>query len=190
MMNGGVPPLPEVAMWESTSSHPRRRSLSLRVLGLLLVLIIVGCNEQRSALKGVPAPSKFAGSWMMSVTAPQGACGFLFHQLWCCCPVPIQTEDLKGGLLVRMPANTVLGTVSGDVVTLVEENRWPGDMCVVNESRVWTGVLEGDDRVSGEWTLTVTATGTCDTRLPCEDHSTFRWERCPDSGCPSVLCPT
>ena len=189
-MHGGVPPLLEVAMRESASSRPRRRILSLPGLGLLLVLFTVDCNnEQRSVIKGVPPPSKFAGSWMMSVIAPKGACAFLFQQLWCCCPVPIQTEDTPGGLLVRMPSKTVMATVSGGVVTLAQETRWPGDMCAETESRVWTGVLEGDNRVSGEWTLTVTATGTCDPRLPCEDRGTFRWDRCPDSGCVSVVCP-
>ena len=189
MMNGGVPPLLEVAMWKSATSHPRRLRLSLRALGLLLVLVSAGCNnEQRSALKGVPPPSKFAGSWMMSVTTPLDACFPPLSGVTCCCPVPIQTEDMAGGLLVRMPANTVMATVSGNVVTLAEENRWPGDMCVVNASRVWTGVLEGDNRVSGAWNRTVTATGTCDPRFPCLDQGTFKWDRCPDSGCVSVVC--
>jgi len=175
-------------MADSTASPKHCRRRWSRTAGWLLLLITLGCNsDQRSAIKGIPPPSGFAGDWMMMESAPQGSC--VLYTMFCCCPHPIRAEGRPGGLLITMPAKPLMGSVSGDVVTFSDETTWPGATCSVTYAKSWTGVLESDDRVRGEWTLTLTGTGNCDPSLPCEDRGTFDWSRCPDGGCESVLCP-
>ena len=173
-------------MPDSSPSAPRCLGSWRRTAAWLLVLIAAGCSaDQRSTTKGMPAPSRFAGSWMMSESAPQEPC---VTQLWCCCPVPIETEDAFGSLIVKLPAKTLLATINNGVLTMADVTSAPSQDCSRTFVKTWTGVLGSDGRVTGEWVMTVTSNVPCDPGPACTSQGTFTWTRCPDGGCEAVLC--
>lgn len=172
-------------MPDSSPLAPRGLGRRRRTPALLLVLIAAGCSaDQRSTTKGMPAPSGFEGSWMMLESVPQVAC---VTTSLVPCSVPIETQDVFGDLIVKLPAKSLLATVNDGVLTMADVTNTPAQDCSVTFVKTWTGVLGSDGRVTGEWLMTVTAT--CDAGPACTLQGTFTWTRCPDGGCEHLLCP-
>lgn len=176
-------------MHDSSPSALRALGRWRRSVALAFALVTVACSaDQRSTTKGMPAPapSGFAGSWMMLEGPAQTPCVI---RLSLPCSTPIEVQDEFGSLIVKLPARNLLATVNNGVLTMTEVTTAPDQDCgPLTLLKTWTGVLGPDGRVVGEWFVSVTST-TCG--LPtCVSVGPFTWTTCSDAeGCEGVVCP-
>jgi hypothetical protein len=163
------------------------------VLVTLFACLLISCLESgRSALKGISQEESLNGTWRVTTNVDSDSCGLAgtvnpigstIHisqvgssldavQEACCCQFESRWNGiLQGSSMTLASVRTVYRDASCNLT--VEEN----DVASL-----------GDDRFSGEASLTISdAGGGCGAGFPCHMHATFAGTRCTNSEC-SILC--
>ena len=173
-----------------------KRLLLVCLLLTPLALALASCSGGGSdpvAPIASPPPENFAGRWLAAATINVDGCGTGFAGVVLGSVIDIQQTgntatatffDLCGDLI-----GISIGTISGSVITLVEEiTEFVDSTCSIKGVETETGVLI-EPNIVGNLTIDFSAIGTCGPPLPCQLSGAFIAQRCPPADCTFAVCP-